>query len=807
MTSLKKYSHWQKIDLHIHTDWSKKTKENDYKGKFSVKTLKSKLKENDVSVFSLTDHNIINIDAYTEYYNDYDSYEDPLLLVGVELDINVKIDEREKIYHSLLIFNFSDIDGAKSISDRLEEKYLEKGLAEKQRVLNIDEVVELFPEDDFFFIPHAGNTRSIVSSYRNNIEDAQKMVLLMQSAFEKVPQKARHIYNEGFDKVLEKKFRNKNDHAYIEFTDNHFIENYPCANKGEDENYHSFYYVKGGKNFETLRLAFIDPQSRIKSERELAKLHTTNNYLDKIKITDDGFLKDGEVSFSPHLNVLVGGRSSGKSLMMSLIGDKIDSIKTNRKKYENLNYDCALLKTTKDTNFKQTVSISNDDIIYLEQGSIVRYFEENKLSDLAKESDKFDEYLAAKEKFSEKRKSLETKVEVLINSYEKCLEQADKRYILHESDLDHILSENFVFICDLEQIKKTYDIAELIGESAANFQRLISDANYFLRNDLFELDEEQEKTITEFISLVKEKESLLTSMTDIHGKKMKFLDSIEQVISDVNGQLNIESQQKNQSLNDIKQLKQSIHKKFRLSRILKHNSYLVEEFDFTIEESITISENVNLNLEVGFVEEKNIKNSIGEGIHDFAFNESLYLNLLELSGQILSIKNYTDNSSENLDKKIQKELEIIYNALNNPRDYLSYGSGETSKNNSPGYNSEKYLEVLLKNPKSKIIFIDQPEDNLGNKFISERLVTLIRNIKFSKQLILVTHNPSIVVYGDAENIIIARNENNRISYSQVVLENQEYQKEICKILDGGEYIFDMRSKKYNINRLMKGGIN
>lgn len=807
MTGTNTYSDWQKIDLHIHTDWSKKTKVNDYKGEFTVETLKSKLKDNTVSVFSLTDHNIINIDAYSEYYKAYDSNEDPLLLVGVELDINVKIENREKIYHSLLIFNYSDIDGAKSIYDRLESKYSEKGIDENERVLNIDEVVELFPEDDFFFIPHAGNTRSIVGSYRDNIEDAQKMVLLMQSAFEKVPQKARHIYNEGFDKVLEEKFRNKNDHAYIEFSDNHFIENYPCANKGEGDNLHNFYYVKGGKNFETLRLAFIDPESRIKSEHELASLHNTNNYLDKIDITDDGFLVDGEISFSPHLNVLIGGRSSGKSLMMSLIGDKIDSIKTNRNKYENLNYDSALLKTTKDTNFKQTVSISNDEIIYLEQGSIVRYFEENKLSDLAKESDKLDEYIAAKEKFTEKSKTLEARVEDLIYSYEKCLEQADNRFILHESDINHILSENFVFVCDLEQIKETFDITELIEESTSNFQRLVSDANYFLRNNLFELDEEQEKTITDFISLVKEKKNLITSMTKIHGKKMKFLNSIEQVITDVNGQLNIESQQKNQSITDLKRLKQSIHQKFRLSKLLKQKSYLVEDFDFTIEESIRISENVNLNLEVGFVDEKNIKKLIGEGIHDFVFSNSLYLNLLDLSSQVLSIKNYSENSSDNLDKKIQKELDIIYNALNDPRDFLSYGSGETSKNNSPGYNSEKYLEVLLKNPKSKIIFIDQPEDNLGNKFISEKLVTLIRNIKFSKQLILVTHNPSIVVYGDAENIIVAKNENNRISYSQVVLENQEYQKEICKILDGGEYIFNMRSKKYNINRLMRGEYN
>lgn len=135
---------------------------------------------------------------------------------------------------------------------------------------------------------------------------------------------------------------------------------------------------------------------------------------------------------------------------------------------------------------------------------------------------------------------------------------------------------------------------------------------------------------------------------------------------------------------------------------------------------------------------------------------------------------------------------------------MTYKDDETSKAKSPGFNSEKYLGILLKNAKNKIIFIDQPEDNLGNKFISEELVATIRDIKFKNQIFLVTHNPSIVVYGDAENIIIAKNSKNKISYEQIVLEDVKSQKEICSILDGGEYIiFDNRAKKYNIQKILK----
>lgn len=58
-----KYSDWFKVDLHIHTDFSKLTKTNDYQGNFDIEILKQKLIENNVQLFSMTDHNIINVDA------------------------------------------------------------------------------------------------------------------------------------------------------------------------------------------------------------------------------------------------------------------------------------------------------------------------------------------------------------------------------------------------------------------------------------------------------------------------------------------------------------------------------------------------------------------------------------------------------------------------------------------------------------------------------------------------------------------------------------------------------------------------
>src|SRR5205085_6586887 len=56
------------------------------------------------------------------------------------------------------------------------------------------------------------------------------------------------------------------------------------------------------------------------------------------------------------------------------------------------------------------------------------------------------------------------------------------------------------------------------------------------------------------------------------------------------------------------------------------------------------------------------------------------------------------------------------------------------------------------------IVIDQPEDNLDGKYISNVLVPLVREQKQKRQIILVTRDANIVIGGDAELIIILKKE-------------------------------------------------
>ena len=52
------------------------------------------------------------------------------------------------------------------------------------------------------------------------------------------------------------------------------------------------------------------------------------------------------------------------------------------------------------------------------------------------------------------------------------------------------------------------------------------------------------------------------------------------------------------------------------------------------------------------------------------------------------------------------------------------------------------------------LIIDQPEDNLDNKLVGKMLVDVLASLKEYRQIIVATHNPNIVVSGDAEQVIV-----------------------------------------------------
>jgi len=93
---------------------------------------------------------------------------------------------------------------------------------------------------------------------------------------------------------------------------------------------------------------------------------------------------------------------------------------------------------------------------------------------------------------------------------------------------------------------------------------------------------------------------------------------------------------------------------------------------------------------------------------------------------------------------------------------------------------------------------DQPEDDLDNEFIVNELQPIFRKIKKYRQVIVVTHNANLVVNSDAEQVIVASNDNEEISFISGSLECKEIRAQVCRILEGGINAFKRREQRYGL---------
>ncbi|MCH8518918.1 hypothetical protein LAT59_04115, partial [Candidatus Gracilibacteria bacterium] len=103
------------------------------------------------------------------------------------------------------------------------------------------------------------------------------------------------------------------------------------------------------------------------------------------------------------------------------------------------------------------------------------------------------------------------------------------------------------------------------------------------------------------------------------------------------------------------------------------------------------------------------------------------------------------------------------------------------------------LIILLfgKNP----IIIDEPEAHLDSSLIANFLVDLIKQRKKERQIIFATHNANFVINGDAEQVYILENENNKTNFTQTSIENLDNRSRLLQ-LEGGREAFNKRSNKY-----------
>jgi DNA repair ATPase RecN len=121
---------------------------------------------------------------------------------------------------------------------------------------------------------------------------------------------------------------------------------------------------------------------------------------------------------------------------------------------------------------------------------------------------------------------------------------------------------------------------------------------------------------------------------------------------------------------------------------------------------------------------------------------------------------------------------------------------------STGQKATAVLLLLLLESEAPLV-IDQPEDDLDNRFITEGVVPTMKDEKRKRQFVFSTHNANIPVLGDAELIVgLSTGSQNDIVQGRISdrhrgsIDIQPVREMVEEILEGGKTAFEMRRQKY-----------
>ncbi len=121
---------------------------------------------------------------------------------------------------------------------------------------------------------------------------------------------------------------------------------------------------------------------------------------------------------------------------------------------------------------------------------------------------------------------------------------------------------------------------------------------------------------------------------------------------------------------------------------------------------------------------------------------------------------------------------------------------------SPGQKSTAILLLVMQESKDPLV-VDQPEDDLDNRFIYDDIVKRLKQAKPTRQFLIATHNANIPILGDAEQIVALDAQEpatgGRVSSfvrARGSIDAPAVRDAAEQILEGGREAFALRQAKY-----------
>jgi DNA repair exonuclease SbcCD ATPase subunit len=242
----------------------------------------------------------------------------------------------------------------------------------------------------------------------------------------------------------------------------------------------------------------------------------------------------------------------------------------------------------------------------------------------------------------------------------------------------------------------------------------------------------------------------------------------------------------------------------RFAQVEKINSEFGEQIVLTLEQGVLTAAHRKLIEEL--LQKSNLRNQ-AEVARDLAekVRPSDLIDIIEGSdskrlSETLSrdLGQMTRLVSHLLDSIRLYELEAIVPEDNLEITMMVRGEARSIEQLSKGQMATALLPLILREADYPLI-VDQPEDDLDNAFVSEKLIERLKALSERRQLIFVTHNANIPVLGEAECVTVMDMDGPRIALPCESGSVDAMKESIIKLLEGGEDAFKSRQAKYGFS--------
>ena len=639
-------------------------------------------------------------------------------------------------------------------------------------------------------------------------------------------------------------------------------------------------WIKADPTFEGLKQILFEPKERVRISDAMPDFKYDYNIIDHVVLNTAGVWNQ-TIPLNQNLNTIIGGRSTGKSTLLASMAAKFQKIKNDE------NYDFIKgLSDNVHVFWRDGLEADNKEIEYFTQNEIANIISRRDSDKLfleiltslpnmreayekfkADEAAKFASIQAKVSLFFEKRRQYNEKnayvktlgdKEGIKREIEKFAKERDtiqrnltdkkellERFQIAAKELADLRTKEVVMRQDLEILNLlsssnllsinpsvswlglTEDISQKVSEE---IQKVLAQSNSQLQDFVKDLISKEDNAFKALAREINEKQNASDYQ---EGKKIfdenKNLSHVMEQISNLSKQILL--------INKESQILEELSKECKTiaSDLLnEHLSYL--DMMNSIASVLRIQHD-NITLSAGYELKKDLEEKL---------NECISLRSASMNALIVNVifqyqKKTKDSIKECLKDLLNKALrgEITFKNGYDVQSFISmilsgnwfslqYSvayKGDNLSDMSPGKRSFVVLKLLLDFSDKKCpILIDQPEDNLDNRAIYNELVKYVREKKKERQIILVTHNPNIVVGADSEEVIVA-NQNGKnapndrgikFQYVHGSLENTSaritddnepilyrcgIREHVCDILEGGENAFRDRENKYGFFKI------